>query len=63
MAKPKFLFFFAAAAILFVAASSAHAQSASAVFSGPQNMDPGLQSGLNNLTGYVAFLPPDANML
>ena len=32
---------------------AAHAQSASAVFNGPQNMDPGLQSGLNNLTGYV----------
>ena len=30
-----------------------HAQSASAVFNGPQNMDQGLQSGLNNLTGYV----------
>src|SRR5580700_6459125 len=29
------------------------AQSASAIFNGPQNMDPGLQSGLNNLTGYV----------
>lgn len=32
---------------------SGHAQSASAVFNGPQNMDQGLQSGLNNLTGYV----------
>jgi hypothetical protein len=31
----------------------AHAQSASAVFQGPQNMDQGLQSGLNNITGYV----------
>ncbi len=30
-----------------------HAQTASAVFNGPQNMDQGLQSGLNNLTGYV----------
>jgi hypothetical protein len=34
-------------------ALAAHAQSASAVFNGPQNMDQGLQSGLNNLTGYV----------
>jgi len=25
----------------------------SAVFSGPQNMDQGLQNGLNNITGYV----------
>jgi hypothetical protein len=32
---------------------AAYAQSASAVFTGPQNMDAGLQSGLNNLTGYV----------
>jgi cellobiose-specific phosphotransferase system component IIC len=31
----------------------AHAQSSSAVFSGPQNMDQGLQSGMNNITGYV----------
>jgi hypothetical protein len=38
---------------LALAAATAHAQSASAVFNGPQNMDPGLQSGLNNLTGYV----------
>jgi len=30
-----------------------HAQSVSAVFSGPQNMDQGLQNGLNNITGYV----------
>jgi len=41
------------AGVLLLACSSAHAQSASAVFAGPQNMDPGLQSGLNNLTGYV----------
>ena len=41
-----------AAAFLLLAAA-AHAQSSSAVFNGPQNMDPGLQSGLNNLTGYV----------
>src|SRR5580658_1943752 len=39
------------AMVVFVA--SARAQNASAVFSGPQNMDPGLQNGLNNLTGYV----------
>ncbi len=31
----------------------AHAQSSSAIFSGPQNMDQGLQSGMNNITGYV----------
>jgi hypothetical protein len=41
----------ALALILLIA--PAHAQSASAVFNGPQNMDPGLQSGLNNLTGYI----------
>lgn len=29
------------------------AQNASAIFNGPQNMDQGLQNGLNNLTGYV----------
>jgi hypothetical protein len=29
------------------------AQSSSSVFTGPQNMDQGLQSGLNNITGYV----------
>jgi hypothetical protein len=34
-------------------APSLHAQSASAVFNGPQNMDAGLQNGINNLTGYV----------
>jgi len=38
------------------------AQSVSAVFSGPQNMDQGLQNGLNNITGYVAFLPIDSQM-
>ena len=38
---------------LAILSASAHAQSASAVFNGPQNMDQGLQSGLNNLTGYV----------
>jgi hypothetical protein len=38
---------------LLALAASAHAQSASAVFNGPQNMDAGLQNGLNNLTGYV----------
>lgn len=32
---------------------AAHAQSASAIFNGPQNMDQGLQNGLNNITGYV----------
>jgi hypothetical protein len=29
------------------------AQSSSSVFTGPQNMDQGLQLGLNNITGYV----------
>jgi hypothetical protein len=42
---------------LILLATSAHAQSANAVFSGPQNMDAGLQNGMNNLTGYVHFLP------
>ena len=44
---------FAPVACLLFLASPAHAQSAAAVFGGPQNMDQGLQSGLNNLTGYV----------
>lgn len=39
-------------AVLF-AAAPVHAQNASAVFNGPQNMDQGLQNGLNNITGYV----------
>jgi hypothetical protein len=38
-------------------AGGLHAQSASAVFNGPQNMDQGLQNGLNNITPYVHFLP------
>lgn len=38
---------------LIVAIGAAHAQSSSSVFSGPQNMDQGLQSGMNNITGYV----------
>ncbi len=38
---------------LLLIARPVHAQSASAVFNGPQNMDPGLQNGLNNLTGYI----------
>ena len=37
----------------FVIAHVGYAQSSSAVFSGPQNMDQGLQSGMNNITGYV----------
>jgi fucose 4-O-acetylase-like acetyltransferase len=41
------------AAGLLVLAVAAHAQNASAVFQGPQNMDAGLQNGLNNITGYV----------
>jgi hypothetical protein len=47
---------------LIVLATSAHAQSSNAVFSGPQNMDAGLQNGMNNLTGYVYFLPLYANI-
>ncbi len=43
----------AAVAGLVILTVSVHAQSASAVFNGPQNMDQGLQNGLNNLTGYV----------
>jgi type IV secretory pathway VirB2 component (pilin) len=35
------------------AAHALHAQSSSAIFSGPQNMDQGLQAGMNNITGYV----------
>jgi hypothetical protein len=63
MAKSKLAVLLLATAGLTLAAGSAHAQSASAVFAGPQNMDPGLQNGLNNLTGYVCFLPLGANML
>jgi len=44
---------------LVVLALPAHAQSVSAVFNGPQNMDAGLQNVLNNLTAYVAFLLPN----
>ena len=47
------LLWVAFAAGLLVLAADAHAQSASAIFNGPQNMDQGLQNGLNNLTGYV----------
>ena len=43
----------AAGLSLIFLAAPAHAQSARAVFNGPQNMDAGLQNGLNNLTGYV----------
>jgi hypothetical protein len=50
-AKPCFVLFIAFG--LLIVAHPAHAQSASAVFNGPQNMDAGLQNGLNNLTGYV----------
>lgn len=49
--KPFLLLAVGAAAIGF--ASLAHAQSSSAIFNGPQNMDAGLQNGINNLTGYV----------
>jgi len=50
----KTLRLFLAIAVGLVALSAvAHAQSASAIFNGPQNMDQGLQNGLNNLTGYV----------
>ena len=37
----------------FFVVHAVHAQTSSAVFSGPQNMDQGLQSGMNNITGYV----------
>ena len=53
----------AAGLVVLLLASSLHAQSASAVFNGPQNMDAGLQNGLNNLTGYVALLSSNAKML
>ena len=43
----------AAAVGLLCLAVSVRAQSSSAIFNGPQNMDQGLQNGLNNLTGYV----------
>jgi hypothetical protein len=49
----KSLLLVAAGLALIILAAPAHAQSSSAVFSGPQNMDAGLQSGMNNLTGYV----------
>ena len=49
----KLLLVAAAGVALIFLVAPAHAQSASAVFNGPQNMDAGLQSGLNNLTGYV----------
>jgi len=38
---------------LIILVVTARAQNASAVFAGPQNMDQGLQNGLNNITGYV----------
>jgi hypothetical protein len=59
----KYLLVIAAALALVILAASAHAQSVSAVFNGPQNMDAGLQNGLNNLTGSVTFLPPNTKML
>jgi len=49
----KYLLAIGACLALGLLATSSHAQSASAVFSGPQNMDAGLQNGMNNLTGYV----------
>jgi hypothetical protein len=49
----KHLFAAAAALAVVFLVVPAHAQSSSAVFSGPQNMDQGLLNGLNNLTGYV----------
>src|SRR5579862_2950975 len=47
------LFLIVVGALVLALASIAHAQNASAVFNGPQNMDQGLQMGLNNITGYV----------
>lgn len=43
--------------------AAARAQSTSAIFNGPQNMDPGLRSGLNNLTGCVAVPSVEAKTL
>lgn len=39
----------------FLLSGIAHAQTTTsdAIFNGPQNMDQGLQSGLNNITGYA----------
>ena len=45
--KALFLFVFLLSSIVL------KAQTASSVFNGPQNMDQGLQAGLNNITGYV----------
>jgi hypothetical protein len=53
IASPRRLPWLALAGGLLAFAAAAHAQNAASVFAGPQNMDPGLQAGLNNLTGYV----------
>lgn len=50
---PRKLWLFAALVAVFVFATAAHAQSSNAIFNGPSNMDQGLQSGMNNVTGYV----------
>jgi hypothetical protein len=39
--------------VVFMVVGAVHAQSSSAIFNGPQSMDQGLQSGMNNITGYV----------
>jgi hypothetical protein len=49
----KFSSIFVVLVVVALCASTAHAQSSSAVFNGPQNMDQGLAAGLNNITGYV----------
>ena len=53
MAKKPFVAYLLVVALLLVCQHSLHAQSSSAVFNGPQNMDQGLQTGLNNIPGYV----------
>ncbi len=53
MAKQPFVTSLVVLAVLVLLAHPLHAQSSSAVFNGPQNMDQGLATGLNNITGYV----------
>lgn len=53
MGRYQMLILAAGLGIFLCAAGHLHAQNASAVFNGPQNMDQGLQTGLNNITGYV----------
>ncbi len=53
MAKPSLCSALLILGVLLLLQHPLHAQSSSAVFNGPQNMDQGLQAGLNNITGYV----------